>query len=159
MSSIKNTIIIFDVDGVLSEPCKRLIHIKKEPKDWESFYKDCESDKPISEGCTIAYACMSKLVSVKFITGRPEKCRKATLDWLHEYVSQDITSENLIMRENWNIVPDIAFKRKVGEEIGFNNILCVFEDKENIVNMWTENGVTCYQNKHRVIKRSESSNE
>lgn len=156
MVDISKQVVIFDIDGVLSEPSKRLIYIKQEPKLWDKFYENCESDKPIGAGCSVAYSCVRELNIVKFLTGRPEKCRKATLEWLHEYISEDIRSEDLIMRENWNPVPDVSFKRKIGEEIGFDNILCVFEDKENIVNMWLENGVTCFKTKQGVKKRSDS---
>ena len=145
-------IIIFDIDGVLAEPGKRLIHIKNEKKDWDKFYEDCDSDKPIGAGCSVAYSCVKELNAIKFLTGRPEKCRESTLGWLHEYISQDIKSEDLIMRENWNYVPDVGFKRKVGEKIGFENIICVFEDKETVINMWVENGVDCFRVRHGIKK-------
>ena len=38
-----------------------------------------------------------------------------------------------ILKENWLL------------EIGKNNIMCVFDDRTKIVNMWRRNGVTCFQ--------------
>lgn len=38
-----------------------------------------------------------------------------------------------------------TIKEEIGCEIGFENILCVFEDEKDTVEMWRKNGVMCYQ--------------
>lgn len=141
--------IIFDIDGVLSDCSHRLKYIQGN-KDWDKFHENVGYDKPIVAGCYLAFTLLnSKMYKEKvvFLTGRPEKCREKTLDWLKEYLGLfgNIINENLIMREDDNHEPDTEFKRRIGERLGFKNISLVFEDRDRVVKMWRENGVICYQ--------------
>jgi hypothetical protein len=40
-------IVIVDIDGTISKVGDRIKYLKQDPKDWESFYKDCFEDEPI----------------------------------------------------------------------------------------------------------------
>lgn len=80
--------IVFDIDGTLSIPGDRLKYIQQPKKDWDSFYDHVGGDKvnePIAKICTVFSRVNG--IEVNFVTGRPERCRKATWDWLDFTVS------------------------------------------------------------------------
>lgn len=91
---------------------------------------------------------------ILFVTGRSEKYREQTVDWLANNLgygdpeSQKANiSKNLYMRKNGDYRPDYVIK----EEIYKNKIesrykvQAVFEDRKTVVDMWRKLGLTCYQ--------------
>ena len=52
------------------------------------------------------------------------------------------------MRKDNNLekyISDEILKEKWLLEIGKKNIMCVFDDRTKIVNMWRRNGINCFQ--------------
>lgn len=155
---------IFDIDGTLADCSQRVyfitppegaIHfnldeIDWEP-DWESFYKDCVNDKPITNVVNLLKIIAYQNIPIMFITGRPENYRGETVKWLCKVLDMDpkifyIQCE-LYMRPVGDHRKDYEYKKwiwdtKVKDNYDING---VFEDRTQCVNMWRSLGLTCFQ--------------
>lgn len=140
-------IIIFDLDGTLADVTHRLHHIQGENKDWDSFHKACVDDKVIESTAQIyRNLCLASARNpVYILTGRSDIVREETVQWLKD--NHLWTYEELLMRDSKNTGHDTKTKLKMLHSItnDLDNILCVFEDRDRMVNMWRSLGVTCYQ--------------
>ena len=91
------SVAVFDIDGVLADVRHRLHHVASRPKDWDAFFGAAPDDPPLGEGLgAVATAARAGHV-VMYLTGRPERCRAATLDWL---AAQGLPAGELFMRED-----------------------------------------------------------
>jgi 2-hydroxy-3-keto-5-methylthiopentenyl-1-phosphate phosphatase len=89
-NSNKKEAIIVDIDGTLAN-CDHRRHFvdgTHGKQDWKSFYDGMETDtvnkwcKFIIDSCVDDFAYMEKYVLL--VSGRPEKYRKITLNWLEK---------------------------------------------------------------------------
>lgn len=148
-------VIIFDIDGTLADISHRVHFIEGEKKDWESFYEKMEDDKPIEAGLTLMNALFSyghyvdKDIEIVFCTGRPEKYRHQTSEWLYNNVRflPFMRQANLLMRIDGDHRSDVEVKKEMLDcirQTGYEVIMAV-EDRKRVVDMWRENGVPCFQ--------------
>jgi phosphoglycolate phosphatase-like HAD superfamily hydrolase len=72
---------VFDLDGTLADVRHRLHHLDRRPRDWESFFAAAPQDPPLPRGVAMARESAAEC-EVRYLTGRPERCRRDTLDWL-----------------------------------------------------------------------------
>lgn len=149
---------IFDIDGTLADCSQRLhfilpnkedltgdIDLDKVAPDWESFYKDCVNDEPIMPVIGLAKALKATRQELIFITGRPEKYRAETTEWLCKWLGTD--SVFLEMRKDGDHRPDYIVKKELYHEFVAHHFVIngVFEDRKQCVDMWRSLGLTCYQ--------------
>lgn len=140
---------IFDIDGTLADCSHRLHHIQGEDKDWGAFYKECLEDQPIRDVVRLARA-LNGFVScgnhnrILIVTGRPESCKETTLNWLDNY---GITINGFFCRKNGDHRPDYIVKKEMYEKYIKDDfeIVGVFEDRKQCVDMWRSLGLTCFQ--------------
>ena len=71
---------VLDVDGVLADVRHRLHHLGRRPKDWAAFFAAAPEDPPLAEGLGVARR-LAEVCEVVYLSGRPEQCRRDTLDW------------------------------------------------------------------------------
>lgn len=156
---------IFDIDGTLADPSHRLPHIQKQPKDWDAFFADCVSDKPIPHIVELAktmywadYICLDEdmgtygwgdgFPAVVFVSGRPERIRVHTLAWLEAHGLNDETNPaTLYMRSDGDRRDDTIVKQELLQKLrddGYDPIM-VFDDRDRVVQMWRDNGIPCAQ--------------
>jgi len=86
---------IFDIDGTLADPMERIHHIIGEPKDWDTYDSLSHTDKPINAIITLAQVLYFANYEVMLLTGRSERVRQSTMDWLHRH---GVRYHYLIMR-------------------------------------------------------------
>jgi phosphoglycolate phosphatase-like HAD superfamily hydrolase len=101
-------IAVLDLDGVLADVRHRLHHLERQPKNWAAFFAAAARDPLLPEGAAVA----AQLVAdheIVYLTGRPERCRPDTLDWLGRH---GLPEGELIMRSNNDRRP--AAQVKVG---------------------------------------------
>ena len=142
---------IFDIDGTLANSDHRKHLVKQQPRDWDKFFDLCHLDAPIQHVCDLAghlldYGDTLGGYEVLFMTGRPERCRIATEEWLARH-SLQIQPEQLYMRPDGDYRDDTEVKLIMLAEIrreGFEPVM-VFDDRNKVVAMWRENGVPCAQ--------------
>ena len=135
-------IVVFDIDGTLSILGNRLQYIKKEPKDWDSFYKACGEDlpnRPVVDLCR----SLSKDFDIHYVTGRVESVRDLTLNWLAENYLPNQT-ERLLMRPDADSRDDHEVKPELIAPIR-SSIKLIFEDRSSVVKVWREMGIPCLQ--------------
>jgi hypothetical protein len=85
---------IIDIDGVVADVRHRLHHITRRPKDWDSFFDAAVEDPPHAEGVGVVRK-IAEGHEIVFVTGRPERTRDATIDWLDR---QGIGGHRVVMR-------------------------------------------------------------
>lgn len=134
-------LVIVDIDGTIANGEHRIHHIRKEPRDWDAFYEDCDQDEPHLEVIEMVNALAERYVIV-LLTGRREETREQTEEWL---ANNEVTYHLLIMRPEGNRRDDDVWKLEVGSLFGLTNIAFVVEDRNRIVEAWRKAGVRCIQ--------------
>ena len=76
---------VIDIDGTISKVGDRLKYLQQTPKDWDNFYDACFDDEPIRETCDLVTA-LSLNCNIVFCTGRSERVRNKTEEWLDEFL-------------------------------------------------------------------------
>ena len=155
-------IIICDLDGTLCDITHRLIHVKpKTKKDWDAFFDGILDDvinEPVLRvlqemtlgNCGCSYGSNHR--EIIFCSGRPERCRADTVEWLHraeeDLFDPDPELENykLYMRKDGDYRSDDVVKEEIlNEHIPKDRVLFVLDDRQQVVDMWRRNGLTCFQ--------------
>lgn len=152
---MKDTIIC-DLDGTLAD-CTHRRHLvekyhpdgTKNKRDFEQFYNLCGED-PV---CEVVHTLLHKLLaigfSVVFVTGRPERTRDKTEQWLwragFERGHKALYSA-LYMRPDNDIRADYITKQEIlDKHIDKDRILFCLDDRQQVVDMWRRNGLGCFQ--------------
>ncbi|MFZ0323126.1 MAG: hypothetical protein WAN48_03220, partial [Actinomycetes bacterium] len=87
---------VLDIDGVLADVRHRLHHLQSRPKDWVAFFDAAPADPPLIDGVTLAHQLAAEH-EVVYLTGRPERCRQDTLEWLKTH---GLPTGRLLMRRD-----------------------------------------------------------
>ena len=153
---------IFDLDGTLAliDHRRHLVADKKNQR-WDEFYKACGDDKPnpkiikllehlIEVDCGECGAKISTDYDIFIFSGRSDLVKKETIDWLLKYVNllPEYSHKILKMRKHGDNTPDEVLKRQWYDELSQSDkdrLVCVFDDRQKVVDMWRSIGVTCLQ--------------
>jgi len=145
--------IICDLDGTLADLTHRLHHIKGGKKDWDAFHAQCVNDKPHEDVIEIvntfrvgSCGCGYPRKDLYILSGRNEVVRDETVRWLEDNTPFTLGT-TLAMRKANDRRPDTEVKRDMVRELGLtpDNTLCVFDDRQCVVDMWREMGFRCLQ--------------
>lgn len=142
--------VIFDLDGTLALIDKRrAVSTKPNGKlHWGKFFdpKNISLDEPNVP--VIESAKAHKLMGNKVIifSGRSADTRTATIDWL---IDNEVPYDELHMRPSKDYRPDNILKADMFDDvIGWDNkdqVLCVYDDRDQVVKTWRDMGLTCFQ--------------
>jgi len=153
-------VILCDLDGTLANIEHRLKYIKGPgKKDWDKFHTECVNDSPncdviqileslvlgFRSGCMI---CGAVEREVYILSGRNDVVRAETIEWLQKHVHEDWDYDTrLVMRKANDRRPDTVVKLEMVRELGLtpDDVLCVLDDRQCVVDMWRENGYRCLQ--------------
>ena len=162
----QKTTIICDLDGTIANLQHRLHFIKNpdgskksyKDSDWDSFHKACVDDEPYEDvieilhslvrghgnGCNV---CGAVEREVYFFSGRNESVRKETIEWLEKNVSIPVEDGSLYMRSEGDRRPDTTVKYEMMYELKImpEDVLCILDDRQSVVDMWRENGFRVMQ--------------
>ena len=139
-------IVIFDLDGTLALIDKRrAISTKDNGKmDWKKFFDPdmVDLDDPNTPVITMANL-LSSTHRIWILSGRSDVTKDATIDWL---AKNNVTYDNLVMRPQDHLyMPDNDLKQMWLDTIGKPNVAMVFDDRNQVVDMWRQNGLTTFQ--------------
>jgi uncharacterized HAD superfamily protein len=138
--------VIVDIDGTISDVRHRLHHVLQHPKNYEAFHSLCGEDQPIMSviAAVRAFTSCRDYTAIILLTGRPEKYREATMDWLERNA---IPYDSLYMRPDGDHRKAEEYKRGVLGQIqaAGHDVFLAFEDQQDVVDMWRENGIHCLQ--------------
>ena len=151
---IKLKAYIFDIDGVVSNPSHRMhLHskiifannAKEKLKAVDDFVSLSHLDEPFKHVCKVCYE-ISVNSQILFLTGRPEKFREITLEWIEKHLKMNNTWFRLYMKPDGDTTKSVDFKKKVFDEqiSKMFDVIGVFEDRNETVKMWRDIGLTCF---------------
>lgn len=127
------TAILCDIDGTLA------LMKDRSPFEWSRVGEDLPNQPVVS--------LVKKLIEDKtiiFMSGRDEVCRAETEAWLSAH---GMPYAPLYMRPEGNQAKDSIIKRHLFDENirGKFNIEFVLDDRDQVVEMWRDMGLTCLQ--------------
>lgn len=135
----KPTAIICDIDGTLAQMHGR------SPYDWSKVGQDL-LNKPVATLLDMISSEYHALAppQIILISGRDKVCAEETLNWLKEH---HVAFDLLAMRPEGDNRKDSIVKRELFEEHIRNHyqVLFVLDDRNQVVNMWRDMGLTCFQ--------------
>ncbi len=116
---MSGVLIICDIDGVLANCEHRLEHLSR--KDYDIFYgTKMADDTDIEEGRLLVNALCNAVTSpsaIYYATGRPERMRNLTLNWLEAHLMPQARSDRLYMRKDVDYRPSPELKVEQIEQI------------------------------------------
>ncbi len=84
---------------------------------------------------------------IVILSGRSKVTKDATRDWLKQF---DVPFDVLKMRpdnKEFKFMPDDQLKKLWLDQLFPNtdDVMCVFDDRDKVVKMWRDNGISCFQ--------------
>ena len=168
----KGQFIVCDIDGTLSDPSHRLHWVKdqdytckpdckatelqrlkggcqvcgsKPPhKDRDKFHEEVTKDTLKEPIARLLGHFRSLGYHIIICSGRwlDKGCGIKTEDWLERH---GIQYDHLFMRNGGDSRPDWEIKQEILELLPKDRIAYVLDDRDQVVNMWRRNGLTCLQ--------------
>jgi hypothetical protein len=149
-------VIVCDLDGTLAD-CEHRVHhvqktdgsgLKRKP-DWDAFYAGIPQDGVNPAVNAILYSVTAgheRPCEIIFCSGRPEKYRGMTVDWLSRVAHFYPSEYTLLMRADGDYRSDDVVKQEIlDKHIPKDRVLFVLDDRQRVVDMWRRNGLTCLQ--------------
>jgi hypothetical protein len=134
-------LVVFDIDGTLANIEHRLDYVRSKPKNWKAFDAGIPNDKvnlPVAE----VFTSMLFHPDIVLASGRNERSRKATEDWLWDNKLRGY--QKLYMRKADDFRSDDIVKQEILDQIiadyGRKPDM-VFDDRKRVVDMWRRNGI------------------
>ena len=137
--------VIFDIDGTLADIDHRRVFLEGERPHWARFNAAMGEDKP-NRPIVDLYQTLwtSGIYDLQIVTGRNEAFRKITETWL---TWNEIPFNRVLMRAEKDNRPDNIIKSEILEQLRAEgrDIAFAVDDRQQVVDMWRANGVTCLQ--------------
>lgn len=138
--------IICDIDGTIADLTHRLHYIKGDDRNFDKFYEQIPGDPEIEWVCEVLESLVIATGrKVVFITGRSDIARPQTSKWLKDHLGQG--KADLLMRPEGDHRPDYVVKADLLKhyKIKPKDVLCVLEDRKQVVSMYREKGFNVMQ--------------
>ena len=126
----RRPVAVVDIDGVLADVRHRLHFVRARSKDWDAFFAAASADELLDEGRAVAER-LAEDHDVVYLSGRPERCRKDTLDWLRRH---DLPDGRVLLRPEGDRRParflklnrlrDLAGEREVAVLVDDDPAVC-----------------------------------
>lgn len=140
-----DAVIVFDIDGTLADIRHRRFYLDQNPPDWRKF-NAAMGDDVLNEPIVRLYKTLWDIAHYELVlvTGRSEKFRNITEQWL---IWNEIPFRRLLMRSDGDQRADYLVKQDIHDLIvaDTKQISFVVDDRQQVVDMWRRNGVTCLQ--------------
>lgn len=138
--------VIFDFDGVLSDPNHRLDLLDQRPADWEGFFNRV-GDDPVHHHNIILMKIFAQAgYNIVIMTGRPERTRRESIAWLKGAATIGRMEYNLLMRKDGDYRPDTQVKREMVAALRASGgrIIMAFDDRPSVRDMYLQEGIPCH---------------
>lgn len=137
-------IVVFDLDGTLALIEHRRHFVSGERKSWSRFFAACVDDEPNTPVIRLAQMLAQRDdLTLLCFSGRSDEVRSESQVWLDKHVGEGVFNE-LRMRRQGDYTPDDELKRAWAKPIA-DRILFTVDDRDKVVAMWRDLGVTCLQ--------------
>jgi uncharacterized pyridoxamine 5'-phosphate oxidase family protein len=145
--------VIFDLDGTLADiTTRRNLATKPDGKmDWDVFFDrdNIKLDTPNTPVIKMAQMLHSQGFKIYIFSGRSKSTYRTTRQWL---IQNDVPFDLLRMRptdKHWHFMKDSDLKEFWLDNLfpgyDINDIFAVFDDRQQVVDMWRGRGLTCFQ--------------
>ena len=145
--------VIFDLDGTLADiEDRRKKSVKDNGKmDWDKFFDPVNIwlDQPNHPVIKMAQVLSDTGHKIAIFSGRSKATKDVTKDWLK---TNQVPFDVIKMRPTshpWKFMPDDKLKQIWLDDLfpkdAKDKIICVFDDRSKVVDMWRDNGLTCMQ--------------
>ena len=141
--------VIFDLDGTLALIDKRRdLSMVNDKRDWDVFFdpNNIQLDDPNIPVITMAQLLHSQGYKIVILSGRSAITQDATIDWLNQH---NVPYDDLHMRptdRKSHFMPDNMLKQNwLFTTLRNDDIFAVFDDRQQVVDMWRDNGLTVFQ--------------
>lgn len=138
--------VIFDLDGTLAlnEHRQHFVERPVGEKDWDAFFDACDKDAPNWPAIFTLDSLRQAGHTVSIWSGRTGRVYHKTIVWLRNY---GLNTVDLKMRNEDDHRPDTVLKKEWLDEATSRGMApdLIFDDRESVVNMWRENGISCFQ--------------
>ncbi|MFE7399243.1 hypothetical protein [Streptomyces sp. NPDC057557] len=129
MRSDHRPLAVFDLDGTLADTGHRQHHLEGRRRDWNGFFSAAVDDPPLPEGVRLVLSSAEEC-EVRYLTGRPERCRRDTVAWLAE---QGLPEGRLYMRRNDDRRPARHTKLEILKRLGREYVVRMLVDDDELV--------------------------
>ncbi|MFD7406413.1 hypothetical protein ACFV7R_27880 [Streptomyces sp. NPDC059866] len=120
---------VFDLDNTLADTAHRQRFLERKPRDWDGFFAAAPEDPPIAEGVALAVQSAPEC-EVVYLTGRPERCRQDTLEWL---AAHGLPEGRVYMRRNDDRRPARYTKLEILRRLARTRDIRVLVDDDELV--------------------------
>ncbi|MEU9383278.1 hypothetical protein AB0D38_20835 [Streptomyces sp. NPDC048279] len=127
--SSKRPIAVFDIDNTLADTAHRQRFLERSPRDWDAFFAAAPHDPPLAEGIALAVAT-ARECEIVYLTGRPDRCRRDTLDWL---AAHGLPEGRVHMRRDADRRPARRTKLEILRRLGERRAVRVLVDDDELV--------------------------
>lgn len=135
-------LVVFDIDGTLANIEHRLDYVRSKPKNWKAFDAGIPNDKVNEPVAKVFDAMVMSGHTVILASGRNERSRIATQDWLRK--NGFSMYQKLYMRNADDFRSDDIVKLEILDEIiadyGRKPDM-VFDDRPRVVRAWRSQGI------------------
>lgn len=98
---------VFDLDGVLADVEHRRHHVTGSRRDWAAFFAAAADDALLTQGAALVRHEQEAGRLVVYLSGRPERLRAVTLNWLHD---NGLPPADLVLRPDADHCPAVTYK-------------------------------------------------
>ncbi|MFG2602693.1 hypothetical protein ACGFT2_03865 [Streptomyces sp. NPDC048514] len=127
--SSRRPLAVFDLDNTLADTAHRQHHLESRPRDWAAFFAAAPADPPLAEGVALALES-ARECEVVYLTGRPERCRRDTLEWL---AAHGLPEGRVHMRGNADRRPARFTKLEILRRLARDRAVRVLVDDDELV--------------------------
>lgn len=128
-------IILCDIDGTVADNDHRQGLLEKFD-DWDNFFSGLVNDKPIHQIIELINIDHLNGLDIVFITGRPERYRQLTVDWLKEFFDFEL---KILMRADADKRSKMIVKREmVNNSVYRDRVIKVYENDDDLVSLWRQ---------------------
>jgi hypothetical protein len=125
----RRPIAIVDLDGVVADVRHRLHFLQGKPKDWDRFFAAAPADPAHPEGLAVV-ARLADDHEIVFVTGRPDRLRRDTVEWLRTY---GLGEHRLFMRPDGDRRPAAQVKRELVTALARDREIGIVVDDDELV--------------------------
>lgn len=144
-------LVLCDLDGTLADCEHRQHYVRGEgKKQWGKFFNDMHLD-PVNEKLNhiLRLLDLDGDVKIIFVTARPNTYEEKTVQWLEDRAGWQPHEYDIYMRDRKDMRKDSIVKadilKLIKVEYPDSEILCVFDDRKQVVEMWREENILTLQ--------------
>ncbi|WP_151770609.1 phosphatase domain-containing protein [Streptomyces abyssomicinicus] len=129
MTETRRPLAVFDLDNTLADTAHRQRFLENRPRDWDAFFDAAPQDPPLEKGIALVLEA-ARECEVVYLTGRPERCRQDTLDWL---AAQGLPEGRVWMRRNHDRRPARRTKLEILRRLAATREIRMLVDDDELV--------------------------